>query len=56
MTPSTPTPRVTTAIPPRYGTAREGVLRILARWEESTRRAMRGAEWSRVAAEQPCEC
>ncbi len=38
-----PTPwptRRTTAIPPRFRFERERVLRILARWEESTRLAL----------------
>ena len=29
--------RTRTAIPPRFGAERERVLRILARWEETTR-------------------
>ncbi len=39
MMPLTRTPRRTTAIPARYRHARAHVLRILARWEESARRA-----------------
>ena len=54
MLPPAPLPRLTTAIPPRYVTAREGVLRILRRWEASTRLAATGAAWPRAGTEVPC--
>ena len=37
LTPATPGPK--TAIPPRFQRQRERVLRILAKWESSTRLA-----------------
>lgn len=49
-----PAPRLTTAIPPRYRAARDGVLRILQRWEATTRLAMAMPAWPHAGGEQPC--
>ncbi len=45
MKSTSPSPRQTTAIPVRFWWQRERVLRILARWERTTREArlMRGS-------------
>lgn len=54
MSQPVPTQRLTTAIPPRYAVARDGVLRILRRWEATTRLAMAVPAWPGAGGEQPC--
>ncbi|MFN8645594.1 MAG: hypothetical protein U0104_02440 [Gemmatimonadales bacterium] len=54
MSEPVPASRLTTAIPPRYAASRDRVLRILGRWEATTRLAMSVPAWTVAGTEQPC--
>ena len=54
MSEPVPAPRLTTAIPPRYSASRDRVLRILRRWESTTRLAMTLPAWPVAGTETPC--